>query len=53
MSRIKIPLLSLHSLDDPIVSTHYVPWDDVKKSEHIVFASTSGTRFFSVSRRAE
>ncbi|KAF8315699.1 AB-hydrolase YheT [Clavulina sp. PMI_390] len=41
MTRIKVPLLALHSLDDPIVSPHYLPWDDLKHSESIVFASTA------------
>lgn len=40
MDRVKVPLLALHALDDPIVHASYLPWDGVNKSEHIVFAST-------------
>ena len=42
MSRIKIPLLSLHALDDPIVAPYYLPWNEVKQTKHVVFASTNG-----------
>ena len=42
MTRIKIPLLSLHALDDPIVAPYYLPWNEVKQTKHVVFGATNG-----------
>jgi hypothetical protein len=40
--RIRVPTLSLHALDDPIVSPHYLPWEALATSRHVVFAATKG-----------
>lgn len=40
MPNIGIPLLNLHSDDDPIVAAHNMPMDEVLATRSIVFAST-------------
>ncbi|KAF8321806.1 AB-hydrolase YheT [Clavulina sp. PMI_390] len=40
ISQIRVPLLSIQSLDDPIVSPDWLPWSTVEQSSHVVFAST-------------
>src|ERR1700683_4443354 len=40
MKSIVIPTLSLHSMDDPIIAAHNLPWDEVVKTGNVIFAST-------------
>lgn len=40
LQKVSIPLLVVHSYDDPIISQNHVPIDKIKQNENIIFVTT-------------